>query len=242
MFINTLSGCNWGLPGRTNYTYNPTPEVTTKVIDFPNLNCIQQMIKAGQTSCVLNNCVIQNGLTTNQVVQLQTNNKAATGEEVPNSLIITCRSQYGLPSDAVVYCNFNQVNSMMWAYFCVHVLLLSSYIVRSTVSNVILLYFSYTRLTLPRWKCGCISWKLFPMRCFGSFDSLQWERLTSSSMPPTSACQPENHLFACRTKGKDLSLGCSSLVIIITNFCGLLFWIWTCWCLYHILFTGGTRT
>ena len=40
---------------------------------------------------------------------LQINNKAATGEEVPNSIIVSSRASYGLPEDAVVYCNFNQL-------------------------------------------------------------------------------------------------------------------------------------
>ena len=39
----------------------------------------------------------------------QTNNKCATGEEPPENIIVTMRSQYGLPEDAVVYCNFNQL-------------------------------------------------------------------------------------------------------------------------------------
>lgn len=39
----------------------------------------------------------------------QTNNKSATGEEVPRCVILSARSQYGLPDDAVVYCNFNQL-------------------------------------------------------------------------------------------------------------------------------------
>ena len=40
---------------------------------------------------------------------LQTNNKAATGEEVPSSIIVSSRASYGLAEDAVVYCNFNQL-------------------------------------------------------------------------------------------------------------------------------------
>lgn len=40
---------------------------------------------------------------------LQTNNKCATGEEIPDSIIISARCQYGLPEDVVVYCNFNQL-------------------------------------------------------------------------------------------------------------------------------------
>lgn len=39
----------------------------------------------------------------------QLNNKAATGEEVPQQIIASTRSQYGLENDAIVYCNFNQL-------------------------------------------------------------------------------------------------------------------------------------
>ena len=68
-----------------------------------------------QTS--VNGVILQNGLATTQ-----TNNKAATGEEVPQSIVITTRQQYGLPDDAVVYCNFNQLDKIdpltlhMWVY------------------------------------------------------------------------------------------------------------------------------
>lgn len=62
------------------------------------------MIASGQVQTSLNGVVVQNGLATNQ-----TNNKAATGEEVPQTIVITTRQQYGLPDDAVVYCNFNQL-------------------------------------------------------------------------------------------------------------------------------------
>lgn len=68
-----------------------------------------------QTS--VNGVILQNGLATTQ-----TNNKAATGEEVPQSIVITTRQQYGLPDDAVVYCNFNQLYKIdpltlhMWVY------------------------------------------------------------------------------------------------------------------------------
>uniref|UniRef100_A0A915CTP7 O-GlcNAc transferase C-terminal domain-containing protein n=1 Tax=Ditylenchus dipsaci TaxID=166011 RepID=A0A915CTP7_9BILA len=47
---------------------------------------------------------VQNGLTT-----LNTHVKAATGEEVPQTILVTSRQQYGLPDDAVVFCNFNQL-------------------------------------------------------------------------------------------------------------------------------------
>ena len=33
----------------------------------------------------------------------------ATGEELQQAIMISSRQQYGLPEDAVVYCNFNQL-------------------------------------------------------------------------------------------------------------------------------------
>lgn len=39
----------------------------------------------------------------------QTHVKAATGEEVPHTILVTSRQQYGLPEEAVVFCNFNQL-------------------------------------------------------------------------------------------------------------------------------------
>jgi len=53
----------------------------------------------------------------------QTNNKCASGEELPMSIMLSARCQYGLPEDVVVYCNFNQLYKIdpdtldMW--FCV---------------------------------------------------------------------------------------------------------------------------
>merc|ERR1711863_83753 len=58
----------------------------------------------GQVKTSVNGLTIQNGLTTNLV-----NAKAATGEEVPEQILVTSRQQYGLPEDAIVYCNFNQL-------------------------------------------------------------------------------------------------------------------------------------
>lgn len=81
---------------------------------------LQTMIASGQIQTSVNGVVLQNGLATNQ-----TNNKAATGEEVPQSIVITTRQQYGLPEDAVVYCNFNQLYKIdpltlqMWVHVSV---------------------------------------------------------------------------------------------------------------------------
>ena len=62
------------------------------------------MIQSGQVSTSVNGMVIQNGLATTQM-----NNKAATGEEVPQNILVTTRKQYGLPDDCVIFCNFNQL-------------------------------------------------------------------------------------------------------------------------------------
>lgn len=65
---------------------------------------IETMIGSGQIQTSLNGVVVQNGLATTQA-----NTRAATGEEVPQSIVVTTRQQYGLPDDAIVYCNFNQL-------------------------------------------------------------------------------------------------------------------------------------
>lgn len=64
---------------------------------------ISAMIRDGQVQTSVNGVNIQNGLAT------QINAKAATGEEVPEQIMVTTRQQYGLPDDAIVYCNFNQL-------------------------------------------------------------------------------------------------------------------------------------
>ena len=55
-----------------------------------------------QTS--VNGLTLQNGVTTNLLSA-----KMATGEEGPEQILVTSRQQYGLPDDAIVYCNFNQL-------------------------------------------------------------------------------------------------------------------------------------
>ncbi|KAB0795869.1 hypothetical protein PPYR_09930 [Photinus pyralis] len=79
-------------------------EISLKVAELPTTTPIETMIASGQVQTSLNGVVVQNGLATTQ-----TNNKAATGEEVPQTIVITTRQQYGLPEDAIVYCNFNQL-------------------------------------------------------------------------------------------------------------------------------------
>lgn len=79
-------------------------EVSIKIAELPTTTLIETMIASGQAQTSVNGVVVQNGLATTQ-----TNNKAATGEEVPQNIVITTRQQYGLPDNAIIYCNFNQL-------------------------------------------------------------------------------------------------------------------------------------
>lgn len=79
-------------------------EVVKKIVELPTTQPVQTMISTGQLQTSVNGIVVQNGLATTQL-----NTKAATGEEVPKSVVVTTRQQYGLPVDAIVYCNFNQL-------------------------------------------------------------------------------------------------------------------------------------
>ena len=79
-------------------------EIKVTVAQLPTTQAIDNMIQSGQVQTSVNGVTIQNGLTTGLVSA-----KAATGEEVPEQILITSRQQYGLPEDAIIYCNFNQV-------------------------------------------------------------------------------------------------------------------------------------
>lgn len=83
---------------------NRPMEISHKVAELPTTTVIESMIAQGHLQTSLNGIVLQNGLATTQ-----TNNKAATGEEVPQNIVVTTRQQYMLPDDAIVYCNFNQL-------------------------------------------------------------------------------------------------------------------------------------
>ena len=78
-----------------------TADVT--VAELPTTLAITSMIANGQLQTSVNGVNIQNGLAT------QINAKAATGEEIPQEILVTTRQQYMLPEDAVVFCNFNQL-------------------------------------------------------------------------------------------------------------------------------------
>lgn len=92
-------------PGPTvNDQDGEPPVISMPVIEVPDMQALDIMLQTNQSHCIINDVTVLNGLTTNQ-----SNNKAATGEEVPTSLIFSSRSQYGLPENAVIYCNFNQL-------------------------------------------------------------------------------------------------------------------------------------
>ncbi|XP_054160529.1 UDP-N-acetylglucosamine--peptide N-acetylglucosaminyltransferase 110 kDa subunit-like [Oppia nitens] len=79
-------------------------EVVKTVVELPTTLPVQAMITNGHVQTSVNGIVVQNGLATTQM-----NNKAATGEEAPKAIVVTTRQQYGLPEDAIVFCNFNQL-------------------------------------------------------------------------------------------------------------------------------------
>jgi len=111
------------------------------------------VIASGQIQTSVNGVVLQNGLATNQI-----NKKAAKGEEVPQSIVITTRQQYGLPYEAVVCGNFSQVYKtdphtlQVWvhvsthlctyyAIFCMHPSGTSFFLIERLLSTVVILSF-----------------------------------------------------------------------------------------------------
>lgn len=88
----------------TSSGVDPPQKVSLTVAQLPTMDPIETMIGSGQVQTSVNGVVVQNGLATTQA-----NTKAATGEEVPKSIVVTTRQQYGLPEDAIIYCNFNQL-------------------------------------------------------------------------------------------------------------------------------------
>lgn len=76
-------------------------KIITPVVELPATSV---MVSIGLHALDISGVKLQNGLTTQQ-----SNLKVASGEVVPEGAIITSRAHYGLPEDAVVYCNFNQL-------------------------------------------------------------------------------------------------------------------------------------
>lgn len=67
------------------------------------ITAFETMIASRHMKTVINGVVLQNGLFTS------TNEKVASGEEVPKNMVITSRQHYGLAADTIVYCNSNQL-------------------------------------------------------------------------------------------------------------------------------------
>ncbi|XP_072930626.1 UDP-N-acetylglucosamine--peptide N-acetylglucosaminyltransferase 110 kDa subunit-like isoform X2 [Epargyreus clarus] len=65
---------------------------------------IERTINPREIQVSLNDVAIHNGLSINS-----SDSKVASGEEVFDNIVFTSRKQYGIPDDAVVYCNFNQL-------------------------------------------------------------------------------------------------------------------------------------
>ena len=65
---------------------------------------IDKMIRSNDYQTVLDGVLVRNGLIVNQL-----NIRTGTGEEVPQEVFVTTRQQYGLPDEAIVFCNFQQL-------------------------------------------------------------------------------------------------------------------------------------
>ena len=65
---------------------------------------IRAMVSSKQMYVTVNGVQLRNGVLDNP-----SNILMATGEEVPQDIVVTTRQQYGLPDDAIVFCNFQQL-------------------------------------------------------------------------------------------------------------------------------------
>ncbi|CAJ0942501.1 unnamed protein product, partial [Mesorhabditis belari] len=77
-------------------------EVVVPVVEVPTNEPLKQMIGQGFNVSVVEGIPVHNGVA-------QPHTKAATGEEIPQAIMVTSRQQYNLPDDAIIYCNFNQL-------------------------------------------------------------------------------------------------------------------------------------
>ncbi|KAJ8737821.1 hypothetical protein PYW08_000416 [Mythimna loreyi] len=81
-------------------------EICEKEINIP-ISIINTTVDPNNTQVLVDGVTIQNGLSMNIV-----NKKVAAAEEIVDTIILTSRKQYGLPDEAIVYCNFNQLYKM----------------------------------------------------------------------------------------------------------------------------------
>lgn len=94
----------------TEVAYGPEKEMKPTKVVLPVLEAtsaqpVVSMVSTGQVVTQVEGVPVQNGLASLNTTHV----KAATGEEVPQTILVTSRQQYGLPDAAIVYCNFNQL-------------------------------------------------------------------------------------------------------------------------------------
>lgn len=68
------------------------------------MNSIETMVRSGQLKCKINNIEVRNGAFFPSL-----ENGIPPEAEAPKDLVVTTRQQYGLPDDAIVYSNFQQL-------------------------------------------------------------------------------------------------------------------------------------
>ncbi|XP_038216921.1 UDP-N-acetylglucosamine--peptide N-acetylglucosaminyltransferase 110 kDa subunit-like isoform X1 [Zerene cesonia] len=78
-------------------------EVLEQIINIPKY-VIESTKDSTERQVYVGDVSIQNGLSI-----VSCDEKVANGEEICKNIVITSRYQYGLPEDAIVYCNFNQL-------------------------------------------------------------------------------------------------------------------------------------
>ncbi|XP_022697467.1 UDP-N-acetylglucosamine--peptide N-acetylglucosaminyltransferase 110 kDa subunit-like isoform X2 [Varroa jacobsoni] len=80
-------------------------EVVKTIIDLPPTTSasLKQVLAGKEEAADVDGVVLQSG------AAATSNPKEATGEEAPSNILVTTRQQYGLPENAIVYCNFNQL-------------------------------------------------------------------------------------------------------------------------------------
>nr|XP_013189449.1 unnamed protein product [Amyelois transitella] len=78
-------------------------ELCIRTIDIPKY-VVEMTGNPNQVEVLVKGTPIQNGISINF-----SNKKVASGEDIRRDIVITTRKQYGLPNNAIVYCNFNQL-------------------------------------------------------------------------------------------------------------------------------------
>ncbi|XP_063837942.1 UDP-N-acetylglucosamine--peptide N-acetylglucosaminyltransferase 110 kDa subunit-like [Ostrinia nubilalis] len=86
-----------------HYEQKPPIEEIVRKVNIPSY-VMEMTMNSRQLQVLVNGATIDNGLSIHH-----SNKKVASGEETYDNIIFTSRKQYGLPNDAIIYCNFNQL-------------------------------------------------------------------------------------------------------------------------------------